>query len=285
MNITQAQIGRILTRTCGYLGTVCSHSLQPYRGCAYGNSLCGVGCYAQHIWWVTHGEPWGSFVESRDNAAEAYAREYASERRWAQAKFGKFGIFLSSSTEPFQPLEQKLHITQRVLEAMVERPPDVLIVQSHSHHIADCVDVYAQLTGRCELRLQLSIESDRDELPGLPRSASTVEKRLAAAAAMKSAGLRVTITVAPLLPIDNPERFFSRLSEVADAVIIDHYIDGDGSCNGSRTKRTPLPQAMAAVDPASVTLEYRQRIAQIARQHFPGRVGINAWGFAGDFRE
>src|SRR5512145_3016343 len=109
MGMELVQIGRILTRTCGFLGSVVSHTLQPYRGCAFGRSLCGVGCYARHNWWLTRGRPWGEFVEVRVNAPQAYRKEYQTERSFAH-KRGKFGIFLSSSTEPFQPAEQKHQI-------------------------------------------------------------------------------------------------------------------------------------------------------------------------------
>src|SRR5687768_10406615 len=96
----------ILTRTTGFLTNVTSHSLQPYRGCALGNSLCGVGCYVQHSWYVTRGRTWGTFVEARVNAAEVYAKQYDRERQWARNNRGRFGVFLSSSTEPFQPAER-----------------------------------------------------------------------------------------------------------------------------------------------------------------------------------
>ena len=282
MDVSTTAVGRILTRTSGFLTTVSSHSLQPYRGCALGNSLCGVGCYVRHSWYTTRGREWGSFVEARTNAADAYRGEYDAERAWGRAHRGRFGVFLSSSTEPFQPLERKLGVTRSVLEAMVERPPDVLMVQSHSHNVADYLDLYPRLAATVgDLRFHVSIETDRDALPGLPPSASSVDKRLAAARALRDAGLRVVITVAPLLPIAEPERFFERLSTVADAVVIDHYIGGDGSAAGSRTRRTPLPQAMQALDPASVTLEYRDRIVEIARRHFRGLVGVNVDGFAG----
>jgi len=66
---SEATVRSILTRTTGYLRTVTSHSLQPYRGCSYGNALCGVGCYVRHNGWVTRGEAWGSFLEARTNAA------------------------------------------------------------------------------------------------------------------------------------------------------------------------------------------------------------------------
>ena len=75
MTISETKISKILTRASGYLKPVASHSLQPYRGCALGNSLCGVGCYVQHNYYLTRGERWGSFVEARVNAAEAYREE------------------------------------------------------------------------------------------------------------------------------------------------------------------------------------------------------------------
>jgi DNA repair photolyase len=104
-----------------------------------------------------------------------------------------------------------------------------------------------------------------------------------AARKLRGAGLRVVVTVSPLLPIEEPEEFFRRLSDVADAVVIDHFIDGDGSVNGSRTLRTALPGAMAAVLAESVALKYREWIVEIARRYFPGRVGVNIDGFAGRF--
>jgi DNA repair photolyase len=283
VELTTATVGRILTRASGYLQPVASHSLQPYRGCALGNSLCGVGCYVRHSWYVTRGRAWGSFVEARTNAPEAYRAEYESERDWARRtrKDGRFGVFLSSATEPFQPAEHKHRVARRALEAMAELPPDFLIVQTHSHHVADYLDLYPTLAKRCELRFHISIESDRDRLPGLPPSASSVEKRIAAAGALRAAGLRVVATLSPLHPIEDPDRFFARLAEVADAVVVDHYIGGDGSRNGSRTARTPLPLVMASLEPASVTLAYRDHVADIARRYFPGRVGVSIEGFAG----
>ena len=38
---------------------------------------------------------------------------------------------------------------------------------------------------------------------------------------------------------------------------------------------------MAAVDPASLALEYRDRMGAIAEKHLPGRVGYCRDGFAG----
>jgi DNA repair photolyase len=278
-----AEVKSILTRTSGYLKTVASHSLQPYRGCTFGGSLCGVGCYVRHNRFVTRDRLWGGFLEVRANAADVYRAQYAAERDWARRRRGRFAIFLSSSTDPFLPQENRFGVTRAVLDAMIAHPPDELILQTHTHRIAAHLDRCRKLAPLCDLRCHISIESDRDRLPGLPPPASPVRKRFEAARSLKRAGIRVVVTVSPLLPIGDPRAFFRAAAESADAVVIDHFVEGDGSRDGSRTARTALPAAMALVDPASTSLEYRERMVAVAREIMPGRVGVSIDGFAGRF--
>jgi DNA repair photolyase len=277
----ETEVGRILTRAQGYLRTVSSHSLQPYRGCSFGRSLCGVGCYVRHNPWVTGGAPWGTFLQARLNAAEAYAAEYERERSWARRTRGGFTIFMSSATDPFVPQEDRYGVTRGVLETMTVRPPDGLILQTHTHRVLRALDLCRTLAARCRLRVHVSIESDRDRLPGLPPPASSVAERLAAVAALRAAGVFVVVTVSPLLPIADPPAFFARVAEAADAVVLDHFVGGDGTASGSRTLRTALPAAMAAVEPASLGIAYRDRMVDVARAAMPGRVGVGIDGFAG----
>ncbi len=279
--LTTTRVKSILTRSSGYLKTVCSHSLQPYRGCSFGNSLCGVGCYVRHNPFVTRGAAWGSFLEVRENAAAAYSSRWDRERRWARANRGRFSVFMSSATDPFVPHERRYGITLAVLHAMIENPPDELIIQTHSHLVAGYGDILSALSRRCSLRVHISIESDRNRLPGLPPPASSVARRFGAAAALGEVGIDVVITVSPLLPIADPAAFFRRIDAAADAVVIDHFIGGDGSMDGARTRRTPLPVAMAAVDPACLELAYRDTIVARALAIMPGRVGVGIDGFAG----
>jgi DNA repair photolyase len=284
MEITETRITNVLTRTSGFLQTVTSHSLQPYRGCTYGRSLCGVGCYVRHNGHVTRGREWGSFLEVRTNAAESYRDHYDREAGWARrSRDGRFSVFCSSSTDPFVPQESRYGVTARVLAAMCERPPDMLIVQTHTHRVVEHLTVLRELAGRCDLRVHVSIESDRDALPGLPPLASPVERRMEACAQLKDAGLHTVVTVSPLLPIEDPDSFFGRIAQVADVVVLDHFIQGDGSDDGGRTLRTALPAAMAAIDPESITLAYRDRMVDVARRYLPGRTGVNIDGFAGRY--
>ena len=284
IEVIQTTIKNVLTRTTGFLRTVTSHSLQPYRGCTFGNSLCGIGCYVQHNGHVLKGRRWGDFLEVRTNAAESYLANCDRERRWSQRRGVRFAIFCSSSTDPFVPQESRFRITHSILTAMLDAPPDCLILQTHTHRVVEYVDLYVDLAARCDLRIHVSIESDRDRLPGLPPPVSSVEQRLDACQQLQEKRLRTVITVAPLLPMADPDQFFKRVARVADAVVIDHFIQGDGSSDGSRTRKTLLPDAMRAVCDQSLTLDYRDRIVDCAKKYLPGKVGVNIDGFAGRYQ-
>ena len=280
MLLTTIPSRTVLTRSTGFLATVTSHSLQPYRGCGLGRSLCGAGCYVKANPWILNGRQWGDFVEAKTEAAAVYLATCDKERRWAHRGGKRFSVFMSSSTEPFQPAERKYGVTRSLLTAMRDNPPDGLVVQTHSHHVTDAIDLLADLKNRCDVRVHLSIETDRDALPGLPPAASPVAKRIAAGQALRERGIFTVVTVAPLLPIASPDEFFATLTTAFDAAVIDHYVGGDGSATGERTRRTPLPQAMAAIDPASLTTDYRDAIVAVARRHF-AKVGVGIDGFAG----
>jgi len=138
------------------------------------------------------------------------------------------------------------------------------------------------LSHQCRLRVHVSIEGDTEHLPGLPHPPATVAGRIELLQQLSDAGIFAVACLSPLYPMQNPAAFFERLAEAgADAVVIDHFIEGDGTAEGSRTWKTELPHSMAAVDPASISLDYRDRIAAIARNYLP--VGISASGFAGHF--
>jgi DNA repair photolyase len=280
---SEARVREILTRTTGYLDGIASHSLQPYRGCSFGRSLCGVACYVQHNRPLTRGARWGSFLEARVNAAESYRESAGRERRWARRARGEFSIFLSSASDPFVPQERRLGLTRAVLDALLADPPDALVVQTHSPDVARERARLRALSLRCRLRVHVSVESDLARLPGLPPAASSVARRLAALRCLRDAGIFSVVTVAPLLPIGDADGFFRKIGACADAVVIDHFIGGDGSEGGARTRRTALPAAMEAARPGSSGLAYRDAVVAAARALLPGRVGVGRDGFAGRY--
>ncbi len=280
--ISLIQSKTLLTRASGYLKEVCSHSLNPYSGCGYGLSSCGESCYVRFNQWVTRGREWGKFVDVKINAAELYMQSAQREKNQAHQRSIPFTIFMSSSTDPWQPAEKKYRVTRAVLKAMTIYPPDTLILQTHSTSILDDQEILLELSQLCSLRIHISIEGDRNRLPGLPPPPCSIEKRISALEQLSAQGLKTMACLSPLHPLENPQRFFKRLKNAgASAVIIDHFIEGDGTAKGSRTLKTRLPFAMSQVRKDSVHLPYRNHIVNIARNYLP--VGVSAQGFAGHY--
>jgi len=282
MQVSEVQCRSILTRTTGYLKTVCSHSLNPYTGCGLGRSACGVACYVRFNQWLTRGREWGGFVDVKINAPEVYLATCETEKRWARRRGQPFSIFLSSSTEPWQAPEKKYRITRRLLEAMTQAPPDEVILQTHTTGMRDDLTRVRALAEHCRLRVHVSIEGDTVRLPGLPPPPAGIEDRIHLLRELSEAGITAVACMAPLYPVRDPHAWFQRLAETGiRAVILDHFIEGDGTADGSRTLKTHLPAALAEANPESVHLEYRDRLARIAAHYLP--VGLSSAGFAGHY--
>lgn len=280
MQINPVQNKSILTRTTGYLKSVCSHSLNPYSGCGFGNSSCGQGCYVRFNTWITRGRKWGSFVDVKTN--DLYLKTVDKEKAWAHRQSLPFSIFMSSSTDPWQPAEKKYRITRKILQAMRITPPDELILQTHSSTILEDANTIEELSRICKLRVHISIEGDRDRLPGLPPPPCSIDSRIQALEQLSSRGIFTVICLSPLHPLNDAELFFQRLKSAgASAVIIDHFIYGDGTSDGSRTQKTFLPRSMKKVMPESIHLSYRDKVIDIAQNYLP--TGVSAAGFAGNY--
>ena len=280
MQVKEIECKRILTRASGYLEQVCSHSLNPYVGCGFGMSSCGEGCYVRFNPWLTKGRIWGQFVDVKVNAAAVYRFTYERERQLAHNKGVRFAVFFSSSTDPWQPLENKYRVSRSILQAMQEFPPDQLILQTHTSRIGDDLSLIKALARLCDLRVHISIEGDRHHLQGLPPPPCSLEGRIKMLTEFSKAGIKTIACLSPLYPLENPEMFFLQLAETGIvAVVIDHFIEGDGTPDGSRTLRTRLPEIMAQVSAESVQLGYRDKVAAIARSYLP--VGLSRSGFAG----
>lgn len=226
----------ILTATSGFLNGF-THTINLSAGCAFAGSMCGLYCYAQHNLFVTRGRPWGLYGYKR-NIRDAYRRQF-------DARKGPLRIYMSSSSDPYAPQEVRLGLTRILLDEMRTRPPDCLVIQTRSTAVARDLDLIADLVSRCELWLSMTIETDMERIPGFPNHATPPARRLATLRTFRAAGVPTQAAVSPMLPLSDPEAFAIALGTAADRVILDHYLLGDGSLGGLRTRRTGFPQRLA----------------------------------------
>lgn len=221
---TRKPPSRILTATGGFLAGY-SHSLNPYAGCSYGCSYCYVRKLPVAMF---RGLEWGEWVHVKEGASERLRKELISAK-----KKGPVTIFMSSSTDPYQPVEHRERLTRSLLETMADNPPDFLFVQTRSPLVVRDIDLFAQFGDN--IRISVTIETDLDEMRKLfAPAAPPIAARFAALRKLSAAGLQTQAAVAPVLP--SSERFASKLAEVTERVCLDDYFQGDGSF-GKRTEQ------------------------------------------------
>jgi DNA repair photolyase len=263
----------ILTRTGGYLSGF-THSLQPYAGCQFS---C-VYCYVRELTVQRTNPyrlPWSSWIAPKTNAPELLARD-AERGRVKGAR-----IFLSSSTDPYTPLERRLELTRRCLEVFVQHPPAALLLQTRSPLVRRDLDLLVRIPTAI---VSVTVTTDDEAVRRLlePDSPS-VRVRLETLRAAREAAVRTQAAVSPLLPCD-PERFARALDPVADRVVVDDFFLGDGA--GGTRSRVALDRLRAAGYGAWTEPGYSVEALEVFRRVLGAeRVGVSAEGFVETTRE
>jgi DNA repair photolyase len=226
----------ILTEAQGYLDTGFTHSLNPYAGCVFACKYCYVRELPVQKFRET---PWGEWLQVKVNAAALYRKEIGHLRR----KGKTVNLFMSSATDPYQPVEREAEVTRGILREMLEAPPDLLHVQTRSPLVARDIDLLVQLKEKCRLVVSMTIETDREDMKRLfAPTAPGIRLRLKALKEVHDAGVPTQAAVSPVLPF-TPD-FPKLLLDVADRIWIDTMGIGDGE-RGRRSERLGMPQRFA----------------------------------------
>lgn len=213
-----------------------THTLSPYTGCGFGKTSCGTYCYAQFMpnWTHLPDRPaWGEAARVKSNAAEVLA---AALEKMPPAKRAGLRIFMSSITDPYQPIEAKYGVTQACLDVFARYDDlDLLVIQTRSPLVGRDLDRLAAIPYAV---LSMTVETDDQALLTRLGGGPAIAKRLEVLREAKAAGLRTQVTVSPCLPY-SPDFADTLLSLGADRLIVDDFLEGDGS-GGSRTAQSPF---------------------------------------------
>ncbi|KYC95154.1 hypothetical protein B4102_1425 [Heyndrickxia sporothermodurans] len=247
---------KILTEAKGYLNVGFTHSLNPYSGCAFSCRYC----YVREMPIQRFKEiPWGEWLDIKTNAAENYRNEIIKLRR----KNKPVNIFMSSATDPYQPIERKANITRAILAEMIENPPDFLQIQTRSPLITRDIDLIIRLKEKCEVLVSMTIETDREEIKQIFASyAPGIKIRLKALKEIHDAGIPTQASISPVLPF-TPD-FPKQLKGIVNHVWIDTLSIGDGSM-GKRSERLGMPKVFEEHD---LSKWYRKDIHVMVEKYF-----------------
>lgn len=221
-NVYEQNAKSILTKASGFIAAY-DFTLNPYRGCQYGCSYCYAAAFSPN---TQMRQDWGKWVIIKQNAAAILTKELD---KWYKKNPDKPPtIYMSSVTDPYQPIESKEKLTRQLLETMLAYCP-TLVIQTRSPIITRDIDILQRFK---HLRINMSVptgsESVRKDFE--PRSPS-IKARLNAIKAIKQSIAplkgyvpKVSITITPLLPTlpDDEAAFINKL-KIADRIVIQEF--------------------------------------------------------------
>lgn len=192
----------------------CDYVINPYVGCTH---RCAY-CYARYMRYYTgHREDWGEFVDVKSNIGWALEKQLKSAGRSSIIKKGL--VFMSSVTDPYQPIERKYELTKRCLELLLRYDWPVSILTKSDLVLRD-IDILKKFN---EIEVGFSISSLDDEKVRLFESGSgRVEDRINAIEELNKNNIKTYVFLAPVFPyITDLEKLFKYFSGKVQKIYVE----------------------------------------------------------------
>ena len=180
------------------------YTLNPYAGCSFGCTYCYAAFFSHS---TEKRDSWGRWIKVKENAVERLKRRRGSLD-------GKL-IYMSSVTDPYQPIERKLELTRDLLKVMARGQRPRLVVQTRSPDVVrDCDLLHHIESNGGRVQVNLTVTTDDEDVrrtfePYCPDNRT----RLRAARELRSAGVDTCITMTPLLLVRDAGKFADALLE------------------------------------------------------------------------
>lgn len=200
--VTYAPSREILTRATGFMDAY-DYTLNPYSGCSFGCTYCYAAFFSRDI---EKQDLWGYWVTVKENAATLL------RKRKPGFLDGK-RIYMSSVTDPYQPIEKVLELTRQLLKIMAEHHKPKLVVQTRSPTIVRDIDLYHKIEengGRVQINMTVTTDDESIRRTFEPFCPSN-PVRLKAIREVQAAELDTCITMTPVLLINDKDQFTESL--------------------------------------------------------------------------
>lgn len=201
--VEYATTADILTKATGFMDAY-DYTLNPYSGCSYGCTYCYAAFFSRT---PEKRDTWGYWVRVKENAIERLRKKYP-----AGSLNGKL-IYMSSVTDPYQPVERKVKITKELLEVLSSDHKPHLVVQTRSPDIVRDANLYREIVENGgKVQINMTVTTDDEEIrsqfePYCPGNS----RRLDAIGAMTDQGFQTCVTMTPLIWLNDPDTFAEQL--------------------------------------------------------------------------
>jgi DNA repair photolyase len=168
-------------------------SINPYRGCEHGCIYCYARPTHEYLGFSA-GLDFETKIMVKTNAPELLREELSSSKWQPQI------IVMSGVTDCYQPVERKLKLTRRCLEALLEFRNPVAIITKNFLVTRD-IDVLSELAKYNCASVTVSVTTLDTKLRNVmePRT-SPPQARLNAIRKLAEAKIPVSVNVAPIIP-------------------------------------------------------------------------------------
>ena len=200
-DVAYVKTGQLLTKATGFMEAY-DFTLNPYSGCSFGCTYCYAAFFSRD---ADKRDNWGYWVNVKANAVALLDKR----RRSLDGKL----IYMSSVTDPYQPIERQLGLTRGLLEIMAERWQPKLVVQTRSPLVERDCDLFRRIEDRGgRVQVNMTVTTDDEDIrrtfePFCPAN----HRRLAAIRAVQDEGIDTCITMTPLLLVNDNDSFAADL--------------------------------------------------------------------------
>jgi len=200
---------------------------------------------------------WGHFTTFKSNAPELLGR---------QLRAGQV-IYCSPVVDPYQPVEEREAMMPRILDALLDRPPRIFVIQTRGPLILRDLRKLCELARRTTLRVSFSLTTNREQIRRIyePHCAP-IEQRCDTLRRLREAGIDTFATLAPLLPCDPEELAQWALDATDRDVIGDALHIRSVKPNGATTRSVAFAISERHHDSAWLDAEFQAEAATRIRR-------------------
>lgn len=275
-DVEGAPVRDILTRATGFMDAY-DFTLNPYAGCSFGCTYCYAAFFSHS---TEKRDSWGRWVSVKENAVERLRHRRGSLD-------GKL-IYMSSVTDPYQPIERECRLTRGLLEILAGQRPK-LVVQTRSPDVVRDADLFRAIVDRGgRVQVNMTVTTDDEDVrrtfePFCPGNSA----RLRAARELRAGGVEACITMTPLLLVKDARKFADDLLDtgIRDFIVQPFHFQRGKFVAGTRDAALGLMTRKLFSSPTTFREAYLQHyheVREVLRTRLP-RLGEGKDGFRPPF--